>query len=264
MRLGGHYAHLFRCRRAATGERGSGVPADVTAILSALRPTRSAGSAARPGSASIFCRSRCTSCFRSWRSPLPRRPQTWVSSRSVLTTLPAFASRICMQPRLELGQPHRSPRRRPAAWCASRSSTSGPAVIGAACLEARAAQQRLDAREQRARAERLGQVVVGAEVERPHQVLFLAAHGQHHHRDAATARGSPRRRRSRCRPGRLMSRIARSGASAAKTLQSRTARRTPSPPGSRPACSAKATSASRSGSSSTTRIFMRRLPQRAA
>ena len=42
-------------------------------------------------------------------------------------------------------------------------------------------QQRLDARQQRLGAEGLGQVVIGAQVQRFHEVLLFAARRQHHH-----------------------------------------------------------------------------------
>ena len=51
-----------------------------------------------------------------------------------------------------------------------------------------AAQQRLDAREQLARLEGLGQVVVGAELQTDDAVHRLAARGQHQQRQAAQAR----------------------------------------------------------------------------
>ena len=51
-----------------------------------------------------------------------------------------------------------------------------------------AAQQRLDARQQLARLERLGQVVVGAELEADDAVHRLAARGEHQQRQVARAR----------------------------------------------------------------------------
>ena len=47
-------------------------------------------------------------------------------------------------------------------------------------FDAGAAQQRLDAGEEGARTEGLVEVVVGAELQRPHQILLFAAYGEHH------------------------------------------------------------------------------------
>ena len=65
------------------------------------------------------------------------------------------------------------------------SSDSEPTATASLASRAGAAQQRLDARDQDLGAERLAQVVVGAEGERAHDVGFLAARRQHHQRNSA-------------------------------------------------------------------------------
>ncbi len=65
------------------------------------------------------------------------------------------------------------------------SSDSEPTATASFASAPGAAQQRLDARNQDLGAERLAQVVVGAERERAHDVGLLAARRQHDHRNAA-------------------------------------------------------------------------------
>ena len=71
--------------------------------------------------------------------------------------------------------------------CRASSRRSAGAARSSGCRfagqAARAAQDRLDARQQLARAERLGQVVVGAHLQADDAVGLLAARGEHDHRD---------------------------------------------------------------------------------
>ena len=98
--------------------------------------------------------------------------------------MPGIGEQHLQQPQLELGETHRLGVGDAHGVLARDRAPTRPAASGAAGLHPGAAQQRPDAREQRARAEGLGEVVVGAEAERAHQVLLLAAHRQHHDRHA--------------------------------------------------------------------------------
>ncbi len=100
--------------------------------------------------------------------------------------VPRLRDQDLQQPRLEAREPQRL-----AAGEGKRlrleveGKRAGRQRVGG--LDAGPAQQRLDAREQGARAEGFCEVIVRAEPERAHQVFFLAARHQHHdrHRRAA-------------------------------------------------------------------------------
>ena len=118
------------------------------------------------------------------------------------------------------------PSRRPSSPTASRGSSRTLAdatrLVRAGPVELASPQDRPDPRHELARAERLDDVVVGAELEADDAVGLLAAGGEHddRHSTFAAARG---RRRTRSRPGSIRSSRTRSGLSrAASSIDSAT------------------------------------------
>ena len=124
-------------------------------------------------------------CVRSgWMSSTYSGPHTsasslrWVISRPRLRT--STRSRSNSIGVRWTGSPSRRTTR--AARSISRPSTT---TVGSSSLGRRAAQRRLQARHQLARAERLGDVVVGARLERAHLLLLLAHRREHQDRHLA-------------------------------------------------------------------------------
>ena len=196
-------------RRPPTGSRRPTPSAAAPAASGRARPSRAAGA-----------RAPSPSTGRRTTSPTPAR-----SSSSRENAVPGCASRKRSRSNSRAVSASGSPPRY-AAWrglvddevavdqrAAARRGGAGPA------------QHRVDPQHQLARAERLGDVVVGADLEPDDPVGLLAERGQHDDRHVAAARaagGRPRGRRCRAASGR-----ARRGRAARRASRSAPSRRRP-------------------------------------
>ena len=155
----------------------------------------------------------CTSIVRGSRKA--ESPQTRSSSIVRLKTRPGCAGEARQDLELHVGEPDGfAAHRRPCAC--SKSIRRSPASIGSSNSLGLVAQQvgapehRLHAAAELAHGERLGDVVVRAELEAEHLVDLLGLGGEHDDRHRCCGRGSDGRRRSRLASGSITSSTTRS------------------------------------------------------
>ena len=187
-RRGGRYAH------EAVADAGIG--ADVARPVVAR--ARSCAAASRCACAASACRPRT-------RGPTPPSAACGGSAAGRGCARASAAGRT----RSASGAPRRRPRR---TMCAARS-TSSPSTRDRRLVGRRPgpAQHRLQARDELARAERLGHVVVGAGLERAHLLVLLADRGEHDDRHLASTRAAARQTSMPSPSGSTRSMIAASG-----------------------------------------------------
>ena len=123
-------------------------------------------------------------CGRTAAARGPRAPRASSSRRTTVPAARSSSSRSVNSTAVSsTGAPARRTVRRPRSMAtSSRPSVSARALARQAGLGLRPAQDRADPRHQLARIERLGQVVVGAQLEAHDAIHVVAARGEHQHR----------------------------------------------------------------------------------